>query len=71
MDDLAGENEGEDSPLITPVQQKLLSRVVRDLCAYFGIYYISQQLDQVFDLKDDSLAKLHKSTEFIAGIVFI
>ena len=39
IEDLAGETD--DTSLISPKQQKLLTRVIRDLCAYFGIYYLS------------------------------
>jgi hypothetical protein len=39
IEDLTGETD--DTQLISPKQQKLLVRVVRDLCAYFGIYYLS------------------------------
>lgn len=39
IEDLAGDTD--DSQLISPKQQKLLTRVIRDLCAYFGIYYLS------------------------------
>lgn len=53
----------EDS-LVTPGQQKLLIRVFRDLSAYFGIYYLSAELDVVFTLKEGVLDKMASKTEF-------
>lgn len=63
IEDLAG-GEVDDSQLISPKQQKLLVRVIRDLCAYFGIYYLSAQLDQIFVLKEDILDTMSKKLEF-------
>ena len=52
IEDLEG-NESEE--LITPKQLKLLFRIVRDLSAYFGLYYFTSQIDKVFTLKDEAL----------------
>lgn len=41
LDDLAGMNQDEDAPMISDEQQRLLTRVVRDICVYFGVYYLS------------------------------
>jgi hypothetical protein len=49
----------------------LLVRVVRDLCAYFGIYYLSAQLDQIFVLKEDILDTMSNKLEFQSAIVFL
>ena len=61
----------EEDSLVTPAQQKLLVRVLRDLCAYFGIYYLSAELDVVFTLKEGVLDKMASKTEFQAAIVFL
>ena len=53
------------------MQVKLLNRIVRDLCAYFGVYYLSSQIDTVFALKEDSLDKLHLNLQFKISIVLI
>ena len=34
--------------IVSRKQQKMLTRIVRDLCAYFGVYYLSQELDKLF-----------------------
>jgi len=52
IEDLEG-NESEE--LITPNQIKLLFRIIRDLSAYFGLYYFTSQIDKVFTLKDEAL----------------
>jgi hypothetical protein len=33
--------EEESQELVSPQQQKLIIRIIRDLCAYFGVYYFS------------------------------
>ena len=58
LDDLAGVNDDENTPIVTPLQQRLLVRVIRDLSAYFGIYYLTAQLDNVMELKMDALEKI-------------
>ena len=50
-------------------QQKLLTRVVRDLCAYFGIYYMSQEIDKLFVLTEDGIELAHASLPFKAAVV--
>jgi len=55
-------NEEEQNSIISPKQQKLLVRVFRDLCAYFGVYYLSSYLDTIFVLKDEILDKLKNDT---------
>ena len=68
------ENSNESSifdQIISPVQVKLLNRIVRDLCAYFGVYYLSSQIDTVFALKEDRLDKLHLNLQFKISIVLI
>ena len=50
-------------------QQKLLTRVVRDLCAYFGIYYMSQEVDKLFQLQEDGIELAHTSLKFQAAVV--
>ena len=62
IEDMAG--DADESQLISPKQQKLLVRVMRDLCAYFGIYYLSAQLDQIFVLKEDILETMAQKLEF-------
>jgi hypothetical protein len=34
-------SSSDEDSLVTPGQQKLLVRIFRDLCAYFGVYYLS------------------------------
>lgn len=55
-------NEEESQALISPKQQKLLVRVVRDLLAYFGVYYMSSKLDTIFTLKEDVLDAIKKDS---------
>ena len=63
IEDITGSDE-ENAPLVTPGQQKLLIRVLRDLCAYFGIYYLSAELDVIFTLKEGVLDSMATKTEF-------
>ena len=44
---------------------------MRDLCGFFGIFYLSQQLDNVITFKDESLDLLKKNQQFWAAIGFI
>ena len=45
----------DQDQLISPKQRKLLTRVVRDLAAYFGIYYLTSKFDSLLTLKEDAL----------------
>ena len=56
---------------MSPKQQKLLIRVFRDLCAYFGVYYLSSQLDNIFTPKEDALDKIRNDVGFLSSIVFL
>jgi len=72
IEELSGSlTEEESNSIISPKQQKLLVRVIRDLCAYFGVYYLSGQLDKIFVLKEDILEKLRTDTQFVSAIIFI
>lgn len=64
-------NEEEANAIMSPKQQKLLTRLIRDLCAYFGVYYLSGKLDTILVLKDDSLDKMRSDPQFITSLVFI
>ena len=37
----------DESTILTVKQRKILTKVVRNLLAYFGLYFLSQQLDKV------------------------
>ena len=64
--------EDNDSDSILSAKQfKLLTRVSRDLAAYFGIYYITAKLDQIITFKEDSLDNLRNETSFIIAVSFI
>ena len=72
IEELSGSlSEEEASQLISPKQQKLLTRVFRDLGFYFGVYYLSSQLDNIFQLKEDAIEKVQADPQFIAAIVFL
>jgi len=61
IEELSGSlTEEEANQMISPKQQKLLTRVIRDLCAYFGVYYLSSQMDSIFQLKEDSIEKVQQ-----------
>lgn len=59
IEELSGSLTAEEAQgLVTPKQSKLIVRIFRDMCFYFGVYYLSSQMDQVFQVKDDALEKL-------------
>lgn len=39
--------------------------------AYFGIYYLSSQLDVIFVLKEDALETIGNNTQFISAVILI
>lgn len=40
------EDIDDESTILTVKQRKILTKVVRNLLAYFGLYFLSQQLDK-------------------------
>ena len=46
-------------------------RVVRDLLAYFGIYYITAQMDGIFTYKEDVLDDLWSNPQFLTSLIFM
>lgn len=71
IEEITGETDSDSGSFISPKQQKLVIRIVRDLCGYFGVYYLSQQLDNVFTFKDGSLEQMKQHPQFRAAFVFI
>uniref|UniRef100_A0A7S3CTZ0 Uncharacterized protein n=1 Tax=Strombidium rassoulzadegani TaxID=1082188 RepID=A0A7S3CTZ0_9SPIT len=63
--------DSDSESIISPKQQKLLTRIVRDLAAYFGIYYISDKFDQILTFKEDALDPLPQDASFIFAIALI
>lgn len=70
IEELAGGEDDSDA-LISPKQTKLLIRVTRDLMAYFGVYYLSSQLDAIFVLKEDALENIGNNSQFISAVIMI
>lgn len=44
---------------------------MRDLCAYFGVYYFSSQLDNILQPKEESIDKLKNDSQFMASVIFL
>ena len=66
---MAGSDDQDQ--ILTPKVLKLLQRILRDLFAYFGIYYFAAQLDTIFTLKDDSLENLSQNPQFLSSVVLL
>jgi len=42
----------DESTILTVKQRKILTKVIRNLVGYFGIYFLSQQLDMFVRAQD-------------------
>ena len=63
IEEMSGSLTDEEAQgLVTPKQMKLIVRIFRDLSFYFGVYYLSSQMDIILQVKDDSLDKLRAET---------
>merc|ERR1719329_478320 len=65
-------NAGEEEPsIVSPKQVNLLTRVFRDMCTYFGLYYFSTELDKILVVKEDALDSIGENTRMIWAVVFL
>ncbi len=57
------EDSGDDGSVLTVKQRKILIKVFRNLLGYFGLYFLSQQLDKFIKVED--LDKINLLPAFI------
>jgi hypothetical protein len=46
------EDSDDESSILTVKQRKILTKVIRNLLGYFGVYFLSQQLDKFVRVED-------------------
>jgi hypothetical protein len=63
--------DDEEPSIVSPKQMKLLTRVFRDMCTYFGLYYFSAELDKILVVKEDALDSIGENSRIICAVVFL